>query len=508
MTAAIAPHHPQVVLGLTKAYEILVGDVRDRLNIIPSKSVHCVATSGPYYYLRDYGNPDQIGLEHIPDCRAWARGEPPCTSCFVCAYRTVFGGTDRPEGVWRVLRDDGILFLNLGDSYAGSWGAQSRPEPDDAYLSGNQQRAAPKATHTGTVAPESGLKPKDLIGIPWRVAFALQADGWFLRMDHPCDVWAKNNSMPESVDDRASRNHEYVFHLAKSPRYFYDGDAIREPDAGRGSGNKARRVATDGERQRVNTHLGSSIPWTPDGTGRNARSVITVNTKPSTWAYCLSCDSFFNGAARSKIRAKIVDAEGRERAVPQDWWTADTKTELSPGEREVHVCPTCSSTDAWVDHFAIWPPDLVERFILAGTSAHGACADCGAPYERVTDKTTRRRAAGAPAQTARKQVRAIDRVGATSAFRTGTVPVTMTLGWRATCVCNEDGGGRGTVPCTVLDPFAGSGTTLLVALNHGRRALGIELNASYAALARRRIETGAPAATARRLDAFQEAPEE
>src|SRR5690606_35307759 len=157
----------------------------------------------------------EIGLESRPDCLAWARGEPPCAECYVCTMRVVF------REVWRVLRDDGVLWLNLGDTYAGSWGAQGRSGQlaDRSVISARQIAAAPrKLSRTGSIPADSGLKPKDLIGIPWRVAFALQGDGWSLRSDV---VWAKPNPMPESVEDRPTKAHEYVFLLTKRARYFW-----------------------------------------------------------------------------------------------------------------------------------------------------------------------------------------------------------------------------------------------------------------------------------------------
>ena len=204
--------------------EILVGDCREILKTLPDESVQCCVTSPPYFGLRDYGNSGQMGLEKTPDE-------------YVTSMVSLF------REVRRVLTKDGTLWLNLGDSYAGSWGAQSRggAPSDKSTLQGNghigggpkisalskvQVEAAPKQTLTGSLERTPGLKPKDLIGIPWRVAFALQADGWWLRGDN---IWAKPNGMPESVRDRPTRSHEYVFQLTKSEKYFYDYDSVRLP---------------------------------------------------------------------------------------------------------------------------------------------------------------------------------------------------------------------------------------------------------------------------------------
>ena len=211
---------------------IWLGGAVSCLRQIPSSIVQTCVTSPPYWGLRDYGVDGQIGLEDSPDA-------------YVASIVDVF------REVRRVLRDDGTLWLNLGDSYTGA----------------------------GEVI---GLKPKDLVGIPWRVAFALQADGWYLRSDI---IWHKPNPMPESVTDRPTKSHEYVFLLSKSERYYYDSEAIRELDAGGKSGNVARKIANGAIGVRPADHLGSSVPWESDGTGRNARTVWKIATKPYAGAH-------------------------------------------------------------------------------------------------------------------------------------------------------------------------------------------------------------------------------
>lgn len=176
---------------------LLVGDVRERLKELPDHSVHCCVTSPPYWGLRDYGKSSQIGLEHSPEE-------------YVAELVAVF------REVWRVLRDDGTLWLNLGDSYAGN---NSRASNNGRAGFGNPRDGVFERIG-------DGLKTKDLVGIPWRVAFALQADGWYLRQDI---IWHKPNPLPESVKDRCTKAHEYIFLLSKSPRYYFDNQAIREP---------------------------------------------------------------------------------------------------------------------------------------------------------------------------------------------------------------------------------------------------------------------------------------
>lgn len=178
---------------------IYQGDCRTVLAQMPAESVQCVVTSPPYWGLRDYQVEGQIGLEATPNA-------------YVDNLAAVF------REVKRVLRKDGVCWLNLGDSYAMSTIGSSK----------TGKNASSKGTHITNrrwSIPE-GLKPKDLVGIPWRVAFALQADGWYLRSDI---IWSKPNCMPESVTDRPTRSHEYIFLLTKSERYYYNADAIKEP---------------------------------------------------------------------------------------------------------------------------------------------------------------------------------------------------------------------------------------------------------------------------------------
>ena len=241
--------------------KILIGDCRDVLRRLPDASVQCCVTSPPYFGLRDYGVAGQIGLEPTPDA-------------FVAEMVAVF------REVRRVLRDDGTLWLNLGDSYSTGPSGKTREDPFKASgLSGglNNNRAARSASQ---MRPKSlsGLKPKDLIGIPWRVAFALQADGWYLRQDI---IWHKPNPMPESVKDRCTKAHEYIFMLSKSPRYYWDAEAVKEeaqhPERRHKSSNKsaAQESAFFGNAPTNFGRCGTS----EDGK-RNRRSVWTVSTQP------------------------------------------------------------------------------------------------------------------------------------------------------------------------------------------------------------------------------------
>jgi DNA modification methylase len=290
--------------------------------------------------LRDYGVEEQMGLEKTPEE-------------YVSKMVEVF------REVKRVLRDDGTLWLNLGDSYAGSWGnyaptgqGDQRPKNTERW----QRRAYEGKTdwRPPTSNKHEGLKPKDLVGIPWMVAFALRADGWYLRQDI---IWHKPNCMPESVKDRCTKAHEYIFLLSKSLKYYYDAEAIKEPIAAstveraKSKNNASTRKDKGAAQWQSGLTPEQQDKWYSNidkNTVRNKRSVWTVTTKP------------FKGA-----------------------------------------------------HFAVFPPDLIEPCILAGCPVGG----------------------------------------------------------------------------TVLDPFAGSGTTLLVATQHHRKSIGIELNPEYIEIAKRRLNS-------------------
>jgi len=274
--------------------DIKIGDCREVLKALPDKSVNCCVTSPPYFGLRDYGHDDQIGLEATPEE-------------YVNTLVEVF------REVRRVLWDDGTLWLNLGDSYqASSYGKSENNDPKNNKTVGMNKRTVRICEHcgneyTGTMnqrfcskqcagydntprIKKGVLQPKQLIGIPWRVAFALQADGWYLRQDI---IWHKPNPMPESVKDRCTKAHEYIFLLSKNKKYYYDIGSIREPLAASTlndirSGCKAGRPGKKAHLLVQNGTHGKGGIGDPTKTraelmninGRNKRSVWTVNTKP------------------------------------------------------------------------------------------------------------------------------------------------------------------------------------------------------------------------------------
>ena len=282
---------------------MLVGDVREKLAEIPDASVQTCVTSPPYWGLRDYGMDGQLGLNGTP--HGYARDM-----------------VDVFAAVRRVLRPDGTLWLNLGDSYQNAKGQAGGVDPKQPA---RRHGLRPQDV---TVA---GLKPKDLVGIPWRVAFALQDDGWYLRADI---IWAKPNPMPESVNDRPTKAHEYLFLLAKSKRYYYDADAIRTPFS-----PSTLREFEDG-------YDGQA---TKDYAGAGAQNPSDVKAR-------------IIQRARDKQRG-----HGRRHAGFNDRWDAMAKDEQQMGGancRSVWTIATQPYPDA---HFATFPEALPERCIKAGS---------------------------------------------------------------------------------------------------------------------------------------------
>jgi len=255
----------------TDAGTIYQGHALEVLRAMPDQSVNCCVTSPPYWGLRDYGVPGQLGLEPTPE---------EYTANMVEVFREVR----------RVLADDGTLWLNLGDSYATGAGkvgdcpgGGAQGERFKGYRGTRDGDPKNKYCMGPMIQPNRmpipGLKPKDLIGIPWRVAFALQADGWYLRSDI---IWHKPNPMPESVTDRPTKSHEYIFLMAKSARYYYDHEAVKEPDA---NTDHPRHVlngqpALEPSGGIAPVHSGLRRKDGRNGLGRNKRTVWTVSTKP------------------------------------------------------------------------------------------------------------------------------------------------------------------------------------------------------------------------------------
>jgi DNA modification methylase len=276
--------------------QIVQGDALESLRAIPSQSVHCCVTSPPYWGLRDYGVSGQLGLEPTPQ---------EYVSRMVDVFREVR----------RVLRDDGTLWLNLGDSYA----ANRAYQVPSRLMNGDATNAAQAADGHGMKATDIGLKPKDLVGIPWRVAFALQEDGWYLRQDI---IWHKPNPMPESVTDRCTKAHEYIFLMAKSERYYYDQGAVKE---GCASGPSDIKKMVE-KKNRIDAKHFHQDP----GAMPAANPRTNVGNKRA-----------------------VGSPEGRNR-------------------RSVWTVATHSFSGA---HFATFPPDLIKPCILAGCPEGGTVLD-------------------------------------------------------------------------------------------------------------------------------------
>jgi len=306
--------------------KIIGGDCRLVMANLQDQSVNCCVTSPPYFGLRDYGVDGQMGLEKSPDE-------------YIAGMVAVF------REVRRVLRDDGTLWLNIGDSYAGSWGAQSRGGSKVKTLSAVQIAAHPKGqTKTCSIPANADYKAKDVIGIPWMLAFALRADGWYLRQDI---IWAKPNPMPESVTDRCTKSHEYLFLLSKSPRYYFDHGAIAEPLAS----SSIDRLS----QPNLSVQAGSyRVPGKTNGPMKAVRAKGNRRTFRGGGIYT-SGKSFDNDADACN------DSVGN---VPNE---RDTRN-----KRSVWNVATHPFSDA---HFATFPPALIEPCILAGCPAGGMVLD-------------------------------------------------------------------------------------------------------------------------------------
>ena len=333
--------------------QIIIGDCREKLREIEAGTLNCCVTSPPYFGLRDYGHGEQIGLEASPDA-------------YVAELVEVF------REVRRVLRDDGTLWLNLGDSYnAGR---------DGGRAGGQKQASHPRhegVNRSGANVP--GLKPKDLIGIPWRVAFALQADGWYLRQDI---IWHKPNPMPESVTDRCTKAHEYVFLLSKSPRYFYDAEAIAEQQVSdHTAGNTSHKGATAYEEgaaeHRTKAGLVSFAGRSRVQAKRAAEIAIEAGLTDEHIAAIRSVGITDTGKAR-------VTQDGTGKNDPAVQALADeAKVALGGYYREFLIAEKRNKRSVWSiatkpyseAHFATMAPELARTCILAGCPEGGTVLD-------------------------------------------------------------------------------------------------------------------------------------
>lgn len=344
----------------------------------------------------------------------------------------IAGMVDVFREVRRVLRDDGTVWLNIGDSYArdpgkGTSGTYNgRNGKNDEYAGGAWRPGSGRAdgvvdmrsqrNRNGTMAGSFGLKEKDLMMVPARLAIALVDDDWYLRSDV---IWHKKAPMPESVTDRPTSAHEHIFLLAKRSRYYYDAAAVAEP-AERGN---AGSTFTEGKTGVNGLGRVSQLDRVESGT-RNLRNVWTLGPEPF------------------------------------------------PGS-----------------HFATFPTEIPRRAIKAGTSEKGVCAACGAPWVRQVERSVQFGSGSGKSgnQPNGKHQGAAQSESGTYDIRMGPQVQSVTTGWAPSCACDAD-----VIPATCLDPFSGSGTTMLVADQLGRTCVGIELNPQYAELSARRVTADAP----------------
>lgn len=415
-----------MITEISPGINVLLGDWIERLRELPDESVHCIVTSPPYWQLRDYQVAGQLGMEKSPE---------EYVAKMVAGFREVY----------RVLRHDGTLWLNLGDTYAGGGlGGGGSFACDGPRMVAEPGSRKNNPGRKGSRLVANGLKTKDLVGMPWRVAFALQADGWYLRADN---IWAKPNPMPESVLDRTTRSHEYLFLFSKRERYFYDAHAIKEGVTGnahaRGNGvnPKAKTPGSNSRiyRNRDPHHSPSLRPRQNESFSAAVAGLISSRNKRSVW---FISPAPYRGA-----------------------------------------------------HFATFPPKLIEPCILAGTSEAGCCTICGAPYRRVLQKGkanfAQQLACGGD-KNGKYNGHATKNFNGHKAQNASEVKARIlnglvereTSAWQTTCkhpISHPE-------PCVVLDPFGGSGTVAQVCRQHGRRAILIDLNPNYLPLMRERIE--------------------
>lgn len=359
-----------------------LGDALKVLRELDDDSIDCIITSPPYFNLRLYGaGADEIGIEDTPEA-------------YIARLAEVF------REAYRVLKPTGIMWIVVGDSYNGSGKGGAKYGDPKRKQATNKGSLLDRPTRLKTV------KRKELIGIPFRLAFALQEDGWYWR-SHV--VWEKPNAMPESVKDRPTQSHETVLMMTKSERYWYDQYAVSQP------------VKHAGQ------HTSYSLPQR-----RNLRNVWHINTRPLKQS-----------------------------------------------------------------HYAAFPSDLVEQCLLASCPPE-VCFECGKPYERILERIgtahhggLRKRADAPGAETSPSSV-----------FRTGETPIMGSFGWQRTCKCGQAGWAKG----RVLDMFGGAGTVPLVAKQHNRDYIYIDLNPEYVAMAEKRIVEGFNTDDKRRLGLLPDKP--
>jgi DNA modification methylase len=465
---------------------------------LPDESIQMVVTSPPYWGLRKYTGQQDLIWDGDKDCQhEWGKSiiknmtggtakstlgeksgghaisdEAQLRSierskysasqgnfCSLCgAWRGSYGLEPTPElyvhhsveilrEIKRVLRKDGVVFWNIGDSYAGSWGAMSQDINNKEQRAGFVERPPTsfikskrlkddKGRWGGGNNPASGvLKPKDLCLIPFRVAIAAQEDGWWVRSDI---IWSKNNPMPESVRDRPTNSHEYIFMLTKNADYYWDMEAVRE---------NLTQSSLNRLSQNIENQNGSDrIPGKISGPMK-------------------ACASDWHGSKFQDGKNKLLHPECQE---------VDRDERPGRNMRSVWEFPTQGYKDA---HFATFPETLPERCIKAATSEAGCCSKCGKPWERIVER--KGGSIGKGSWVDHNLDESAGKSRSTGAPHGGAIKdyQTKTIGWEPSCKCSAP-----PQPSLVLDPFAGSGTTLFVAARMGRNSVGYELSEEYCRL--------------------------
>ena len=509
-------------------WEIRQGHVIDRLAEMPPESVHCVITSPPYWGLRSYETEPQVWGGGDPECPhdwrdgQWVRrsadddkeGYKEATNkgshnrdtpigfafCVICdAWRGHLGLEPTPDlfvrnivlvfrEVWRVLRTDGTVWLNVGDGWWGGKGASSSTDErfnrrTDTALAKGYQHVGRKGEPRPQDRLHECIKPKDLIGMPWMVAQALRADGWWLRSPI---IWHKPNPMPGSYRDRPTTAHEYMFLLSKS------GDATFWTHR---------------------TERGSRSKPAPDYYWRNRETLEETPTPPDGWHQKRYCPNSKGKCSLCRVWTRINAWPGHDYYYDNEA-TANDPTDESKARydrnpsyggnghkpyamknrpqgaranlRDVWTIPTESFKGP---HYAAYPQNLVRPCILMGTSERGVCGECGAPWGRIVERTDSPHDGETNSGYAKGTAAHRLALARQAARKRGTEygQVVKTVGWQPTC----DHSGP-PVPAVVLDPFSGTGTTGVVALQVGRSYIGLELNDEYTALSRKRIMGDAP----------------
>lgn len=451
-------------------HRIIEGDVMDGLRTIPDRSIQCTVTSPPYWMLRNYGVDGQIGLEETMEG-------------YIQKMVDVF------HEVKRVTRDDGVLWLNLGDSYSGSMSSKGAVVNQSSMSAGTGQDMGYHDKPLGIV---NGYKAKDLMGIPWRVAFALQADGWYFRSAIP---WIKRNCMPESTTDRPTSAIEYIFLMAKSAKYFYDGEAIRCPAATnedrpmgvtrcREFGYNGKLQTADGAPEQFKRKANKQdATGNPTYTGFNERwSAGKGNRKSFRGGGKYTAGQSFDNSdpVKNETHGNTPNESGTRNYRNSDPFFDSWQGLYSESENPLAFVINPQSRPEL--HFATFPDLLAATCIKAGTSEYGCCPKCGSPYKRELDIS-----GGTIGNSWHDHS---DDMGRGQIAPPGNG---ITLhdykrtfkGWKAGCSCEAEE----PTPCIVLDPFMGSGTVAFVARELNRSSVGCEINPEYVKIIKERLQT-------------------